>query len=160
MLPTFKDLNGKVGLAIRPEKQQVSISNTPAQTGAAKRRSDGPMGEELRKLRIFGDRQPLPAVTEDVKAVKGGDVGPRTKNRDEPVRAAPVYTMPAKRREETQDQPVRQQPRNDPPQKHREEPKQEPAKQPRNDPPPRSEPSKSDVKADKPADKKGKGGRK
>ncbi len=77
MLPTFKDLNGKVGLAIRPEKQQVSISNTPAQTGAAKRRSDGPMGEELRKLRIFGDRQPLPAVTEDVKAVKGGDVGPR-----------------------------------------------------------------------------------
>ncbi len=177
MLLTVKELNGKVSSSIRPEKQRIPISNVSAQTGAAKRISDGPIGEALRKLRIFGDRQPLPLSSSDVKAGMSGDTGPRktgavtrpilirqadqpvkqapadtppTKYRDEPVRPEPTYTPETKRRRETQNEPIKPE-RYDPPQKHREEPQNEPVKQPRNDSPKRSEPPpKSDpVKVDK-----------
>ncbi len=151
ILPTYSDLNGNISRDIRAVRPPMVKTNAVVPTGAAVRKSDAPLDQELQKSRIFGNRPPLQINTSqgDVKSVPGSDAPPRKTGavqrpignvdaspvRPEPTRTqeAPVYSPPVKQQ---QDEPVRP-PRYEPPPTNRVEPPSEPVRPPRYDPPSR-----------------------
>lgn len=58
-LPTYKDLNGRVSKEISVENPKNIRPITQIKTGATERTSGVPVGENLRKERILGNRPPL-----------------------------------------------------------------------------------------------------
>lgn len=59
ILPTYGDLNGRVSQDIRSIRPPVVRTNTDVQIGAATRRTDAPLDQELLRSRIRGNREPL-----------------------------------------------------------------------------------------------------
>ncbi|HEX8288843.1 MAG TPA: DUF6600 domain-containing protein [Pyrinomonadaceae bacterium] len=59
ILPTFKELNGKVSDEIQTAPPKIAKLEKQIRTGATVRQSDGSMDEELRRSRIFGNRSPV-----------------------------------------------------------------------------------------------------
>ncbi len=163
ILPTYQELEGKVGHAIKIERPRLNAPPTKA-VGVAVRNADGgPVDKTLRQTKIYGEREPVRpepdrgtttgprktgAVTrEPVKTFDDTPVKPeirteRTKpTRPDPIRPEPSVLQPSKQRETRSDEPVRQPPRTEAPQKQRDDP----VRQPRNDPPPtKSEPIKTE----------------
>ena len=152
VLPTYADLNGKVSTEIRSVRGPlIKTGPVAVQTGAAVRKSDAPLDQELQKSRIFGNRPPLqintnqgevkpaPDASEPVRQPirNTGAVGRPVKTADstEPVReAAPVKQQPVYAPPTRQVEPVRT-PRYQSPPKHNPPPvKDDPA--PKSDPPP------------------------
>ncbi|MEO7673055.1 MAG: DUF6600 domain-containing protein [Pyrinomonadaceae bacterium] len=155
MLPTFRDLDGKVSSDIRGEKPRSLSASTKPQTGILIRDSDGPMDQKLQTTRVFGDRKPV----QQIKAAPDNSNGPRKTGavtrqvftndpQNTPIRAEPTReTRTPKQRSDDpiraepttrdgrQSEPVKQ-PRTDAPPKQRDDP----VRQPRSDPPTRSEP--------------------
>jgi len=174
ILPTYQELDGKVGAAIKIEKPRLSAAPTKS-IGVAVRNADiGPVDRTLQQTKIYGEREPVRpepdrgmttgprktgAVTRDpVKTFDDAPVKPeirteKTKpNRSDPIRPEPSVSQPSKPRETRTEEPVRQQPRVEAPQKQRDDP----VRQPRNDPPPtKSEPTKTESprKSDPPPSK-------
>ena len=165
MLPTYNDLDGKVSQDIRTRNPRIMAAYTKTQTGAADRKSDGPMDQQLRKTRIFGDRLPPQTQTDvDIKTVDtGGPVKRRTgavsrpvitrpDENNTPVKTEPTYKQRIKQRDV---EPVQPAPGEAPAVKRREvwqnepvrPPRSEPQKkreEPRYEPPTRSEPPRDD----------------
>jgi len=59
VLPTIKDLNGKLGREILAENPRNTRVSPQIKIGATDRTSGVSVGEELRKERIFGNRSPI-----------------------------------------------------------------------------------------------------
>ena len=59
VLPTFKELNGKVSDEIQTAPPKIARIEKQIRTGATVRQADGSMDEELRRSRIFGNRPPV-----------------------------------------------------------------------------------------------------
>jgi hypothetical protein len=166
VLPTYGELNGRIGREIRTTTPPMVRANADVSTGASTRKPDEPLDQELRKSRIFGGRAPLqintgqgevkvPVNSEDSSPRKTGAVERPIIKRDDsndspPIRYtpppkkddAPVYTPPSKGDDgpvyTPPKDPVRV-PRNDPPPVKRNDPPNEPIKAPRYDPPPKRE---------------------
>lgn len=165
MLPTRRDLDGKVSTEIRSEVPRRMTSTVKPQTGAVVRNSDGPLDQRLQNTKIYGDREPIQikdsqsngserrktgAVTRQIITSQDNNTQIRVEpertrqpkeRRDDPVRAEPTYTSPTRTRDDRQSAPTKQ-PRQDAPQKQRDDPVREPRydKPTRSDPPPRNDP--------------------
>lgn len=164
VLPTYRDLNGKVSQDIRPVRAPA-VKTDVVRTGATDRNPGAPLDQELRKSKILNGRQPLeintgrgdirvnPAEpdTRPTGAVGRPPKAPRQDN--EPVRQAPVYTPPTRQApEQPAAEPVRApkrervQPAPDEPVRAPREERQPKRVEPRNDPspvraaPPRQDP--------------------
>jgi hypothetical protein len=161
ILPTYGDLNGKVSQEIRSVRPPVTRTNTDVQIGAAPRRQDAPLDQELLRSRMRGNREPLqsPPVPSGTRSTDGGVLnGPRRTGAVErqPVKtleqttppiieAPPIRQVPAPKQEmpaeETQPpkqvEPVRI-PRSQP--RRNENQLEEPVRVPRHDPAPRNDP--------------------
>ncbi len=174
ILPTYQELDSKVGAAIKIEKPRAAAAQTK-RLGVAVRNADGgPVDQNLEQTKIRGLREPIRpepdggtttgprktgAVTrERVKIEVDTPIKPETRtettkpNRSDPIKAEPPVSEPRKPRETRSDDPVRQPPRVEAPQTKRDDP----VRQPRNDPPPtKSEPTKSEPprKSDPPPSK-------
>ncbi len=170
LLPTYEEVKRKINKEIVAETPPIlSTASRPIKTGAATRKTNAPLDQELRKTRIFGDRPPAPLEnTPVVKTGTGGESGPRKTGAvgrpqiirsEEPQQPAPtkqdtpVYTprtetppyVPPAQEKPRYDPPPRQkreEPRYEPPREKREEPRYEPPprqKEPEYVPPPRNE---------------------
>ncbi|MEQ1604020.1 MAG: DUF6600 domain-containing protein [Pyrinomonadaceae bacterium] len=171
-LPTYKERRRSLDIATERPKVDPVVMQT--RVGAAPRKSDAPMDEELRTKRIFGGRPPQrtletepyvrPAEPRKTGAVERPPVvtkidpvrmPPETESekprRTPPVRETPVYTPPPTKETPRYTPPPRETPRSsDPPKQTERTPRVEaPVKQaPKSDPPP----AKSDAKpAERPA---------
>ena len=167
MLPTFKDLDGRVSSEIRGEKPRSLSASTKPQTGVLIRNADGPMDQKLQTTRVLGDRQPVQiraepadsngprktgAVTRQVftndpqntpiRAEPTRETRTSKQGGDDPIRAEPTReTRETRPQKERNDDPIRAEPTYPPPNKTRDDRQSEPVRQPRYDPPPtRSEP--------------------
>lgn len=77
ILPTYRDLNGKVSRAIRSEKPPVAKPDPDVRIGATTRPNNAPLDKELRQKQIFGNRQPVETRTNtEVKGASSGSVEP------------------------------------------------------------------------------------
>ncbi len=63
ILPTFKELNGKLSREIITAAPTIAKVEREIKTGATIRQSNGSMDGELRKSRIFGNRPPIQVKT-------------------------------------------------------------------------------------------------
>ena len=63
VLPTFKELNGKLSREILTAPPPIAKVEKQIKTGATDRQPNGSMDGELRKSRIFGNRPPLQVKT-------------------------------------------------------------------------------------------------
>ncbi len=139
ILPPFERVDPK----IRIEKPRIASPATVAKTGAAERRADAPVDNELQRSRILGNRPPLQINTNqgEVRTPPPG----RTEQRDTGAVSRPTVrrdipqsqSQPQSRPEPTYDQPRREDRRITPPMKREEPPRQE---IPRYDPPKRETP--------------------
>lgn len=77
ILPTYKDLDGKVSREILIDKPPVVKFDSDVKTGATDRKEGVPMDDELRKTKIYGNRPPL-ENNPDVKAGSGNDENTKT----------------------------------------------------------------------------------
>jgi len=173
ILPTYQELDGKVGAAIKIEKPRLTAAPTKA-IGASVRNADGgPLDRTLQQTKIYGEREPVRpepdrgtttgprktgAVTRDpVKEAVDAPVKPeirteRTKpNRPDPIRPEPNRSDPI-RPEPSVSQPSKpretrtEEPVRQPPRVEAPQKQRDnPVRQPRNDPPPtKSEPTKTE----------------
>lgn len=182
ILPSYANVKVRGGRDIKTAPPPQAVADTQIKTGAAPRKTDAPLDQELRNTRIFGNRKPVATDPGVIKTVPTDASGPRKtgavdrppvkQTRDpDPVTQTPVNTPrpeqpvkvdtpkyePPVRQETPRPDPVRPQPRYDPPPKQ-ETPRPEPRPQPRNDPPPKSEP-KPDPKPSSPAPSEKHGGK-
>ncbi len=58
-LPNYKDLSGRISREIRAETPKLEKTDLRARTGATERIVGAPLNENLRKIRVQGDRTPL-----------------------------------------------------------------------------------------------------
>ncbi len=65
LLPTFKDLNGKVSREILIENPKYSKIEPQTKTGATERMVGKPLDEKLMETKIYGNRTPSPRVIVD-----------------------------------------------------------------------------------------------
>lgn len=155
ILPPFEQVNAKITKEIRAESPPIIQTDLPARTGAAERKSDKPLDEELRKSRIFGNRTPTftprTQPTETRTLVPAADQPRNTGAVDRPVvkqrnetpvdQTPPIFVPPANERKV--EPPRREEPKYEPPK--REEPRYETPRRndvPKYEPPPRTEPPK------------------
>ena len=162
ILPTYGDLNGKVSQEIRSVRPPLARSTTDVQIGAAPRRQDAPLDQELLRSRIRGNREPLhstPAPSEPVNTDSGVSNGPRrtgavvrqpvkTLEQTTPpiVEAPPIRNAPTPKQETPAEQtqppkqvePVRI-PRSQP-RRSENQLEEQPVRTPRQQPPPRNDP--------------------
>ncbi len=157
ILPTYQELDGQLGTAIKAVKPRMTTAITKP-TGAAIRQADGgPMDQTLRQTKIFGGRDPIKAepaegilnskprktgaVTRDpIRAEAESNIKPGRETReikpafggDDPIRAEPP-PRPSKPRNTGGDDPIRVEP-TPPPSKPRNNPEDDPI---RAEPPPR-----------------------
>ncbi len=164
LLPTRRDLDGKISTQIRVENPRIARSDVKAQTGAQIRNADGPLDQKLQTTRILGDRQPVQIRAEPAGSGEPRKTGavtrqlpdqntqirvePQREGRtpkpvgDDPIRAEPTFTPPVRQKDDRPSEPVRQ-PRSDPPPRTTDPVRAEPTR--RSDPPPtRSEPTRSE----------------
>ena len=165
MLPTYKELGGRVSKDIAVETPPIAVlGDLPVRVGAADRKADAPLDDELRTKRIFGDRMPLPSRdtnepvrtrgSEESEPVRTPGINPsatrktgaverppdRKVEEDEPVRQSPSYVPPPRTQK---DEPVNETPTYVPP--ARDTPKYDPpVRQPRYEPPARVEKPRDD----------------
>jgi hypothetical protein len=181
ILPPFEQVSRTVSKEIRADTPPIIQTDRRVRTGAAERKSDRPMDEELRKTKIFGNRVPVPMESIDRTVRTGlppsqqeprntGAVQRPTKPRGDVPATPPIYVPPQKN-DDTRTVPRKPvqpstSPRPDvpvyvPPRRSEPPPTYVPPK--RDDPPPRSEPPKrsdppkresSPPKSDPPADRK------
>jgi hypothetical protein len=158
-LPQFEDVSGRLSRDIKPAKPLYTKSLTEAPTGAMERKAGAPIGTELQKRRIYGERQP---IQQDLKPVeqkpvtRTGDKLPDTGVVQRPIiirqpperetkpyeapppvkRVEPTYE-PRKTTEPRYTPPPTVQPRYDPPKPREVQPRYDPPKpvQPRYDRP-------------------------
>ncbi|CAN5467887.1 hypothetical protein BH20ACI1_BH20ACI1_30900 [soil metagenome] len=78
VLPTRRDLNGKVGKEIRAESPKVGRLDSQVKTGAIDRKIGDSMDNKLRTERIYGDRAPVRNPKTEIK----NDVGSTPQIRD------------------------------------------------------------------------------
>ncbi len=69
-LPTYKELNGRIGKEIRVENPKFEKAETLVRTGATERIIGVPLDENLRKARVQGNRMPLERIP--ITEVKSG----------------------------------------------------------------------------------------
>lgn len=158
-LPVYKDLRARITGDIKSERPRIDIAAVQAKAGAALRKGGAPLDTELRVTRVLGGRPPLPTTVDNggSDAINNGRTEPRRtgavdrppvvkqNNEDRPVRPEPVYTPPARVRDEPKND-TRERPRYDPP-PVRDTPRYEPpprTEKPRNDPPPARQPPRSE----------------
>ncbi len=150
MLPTFRDLDGKVSTEIRSEKPRNLNATIKPQTGAAVRNPDAPLDQKLQNTRIFGDRQPVQTKGEQSTSPERRKTGAVTRpvftdQDNTPIRPEPRQVQPSKQRD---DDPIRPEPRETRTTKTRDDRQSEPVRQPRekqrDDTPTRSEPTRSE----------------
>ncbi|MEJ7848473.1 MAG: DUF6600 domain-containing protein [Pyrinomonadaceae bacterium] len=161
LLPTYSEVDRRMGREIRTERPPTAKTVAQIKTGAADRKSNGPIDQELQKTRIFGNRSPVPinpGTDEPVKAERSRRTGaverrlivrsPESQERKTEVLETresktaspiPTYVPPPEQNTERERRPVRR-PQADPPPQHKER-QREPVREPMNDPPPRSDPS-------------------
>ncbi|MDQ3750478.1 MAG: FecR domain-containing protein [Acidobacteriota bacterium] len=73
ILPTFKDLNGRVSKEILVENPKIARVETQIKTGATERTSGISTGENLRQERIYGNRSPIEKTDRNLQTeIKGG----------------------------------------------------------------------------------------
>ena len=75
LLPTMRDLNGKVGREIRAEPPQIERVEKQVKTGAMERQIGAQMDEKLRTERIYGDRPPV-EQRQKTEIKSGDDMNP------------------------------------------------------------------------------------
>ena len=118
ILPTYQELDGKVGAAIKIEKPRLTAAPTKAIGVAVRNAEGGPVDRTLQQTKIYGERDPVRAepdrgtagprktgaVTRDpVKAAVDAPVKPdiRTEttkpNRSDPIRSEPSVPSRASR---------------------------------------------------------------
>ncbi|CAN5596448.1 hypothetical protein BH10ACI3_BH10ACI3_19330 [soil metagenome] len=147
-LPSYKELNGRMGREIVAEKPKAVSVASQTKVGAADRKPDLPMDNELREQRVFGGRKPQLGNpdTGTVKPSMGGTVEPRKtgaverpfivkeKTDDTPIRETPGY-VPRNKVDNAPNNPVERKPRYEPPLR---------VETPRSDPPPTRQPPRYD----------------
>jgi hypothetical protein len=171
VLPSYKELGGRVSKEIVAETPPIlaGTDRRVVRTGAAERKADAPLDNELRSRRIFGDRAPLavPAATEPRRVDPAQPSEPRRTGaverrpiiKSEPDNDTPIIEQPTRREQRkfeptptkrdeapTYVPPTRENPRQEPPMR-RESPKYEPPPRqetPKYEPPTRQESPKSD----------------
>lgn len=142
ILPKIDEVSSRITKEIRAEMPPSFQIDDKVRTGAAERKAGGPLDEDLRKSRIFGNRTPLPITNSEQAETKTV-----VRESQEP-RSTGAVSRPVKLRDETpvtqtppSVQPRVQERKYDPPPKQ-EEPKYEPRPRmepPRYEPPPKSE---------------------
>jgi FecR protein len=65
ILPTMKDLNGKISKEILIENPRIDIIETRTKTGAATRIEGKPLDEKLMETKVYGNRTPSPPIIVD-----------------------------------------------------------------------------------------------
>lgn len=145
-LPTYKDINGRITRDIRAEKPRGIETVNVSGVGAAVRKPDAPLDNDLRNQTVFGGRPPRP----DVVNGSGVQTEPRKPGvfQRPPARqdneVVERITPPTPRDKPRVEPPVDDRPRLDPPVRRdppKEIPRSErPRDEPRYTPPPRSEP--------------------
>lgn len=162
ILPTYKDLNGRVSREIRADKPPVVKVEPDARIGATARSNDNPLDKELRQRQIFGNRQPVETRTSSEVKIPASDVVEQPETRrtgavkrptvkpvndddagEPPTRSEPQQTFPSRSTDRRARDKYDQSPVYNPP-AQREEPSKSETRQPkreepRYDPPPRQE---------------------
>ncbi|MGB5014505.1 MAG: DUF6600 domain-containing protein [Pyrinomonadaceae bacterium] len=148
ILPEYGQVKNNLGVDIKTARPQLAVKVDGIKTGAAVRKTDTPLDNELRTTRNLGGRPPVKTV-DPVRTDSGlqpstirqtGGVDRSTERTSQPVKQAPTYNPPSytppTTRSETVREPIRQAPVYNPPPRQRDP---EPVRQPpvRNDPPPR-----------------------
>ena len=106
ILPTYRDLNGKVSREIRSEKPPVLKVQPDVRIGATTRSNNAPLDRELRQKQIFGNRQPVETRTNtEAKGAASGTVEPT-----EPRRTGAVNRPTVKQNNETNEPQTRSEP--------------------------------------------------
>ena len=155
ILPTYRDLNGKVSREIRAENPPSVKVEPNVRIGATARSNNAPLDKELRQKQIFGNRQPVEKGTGT--EVKGGASGvvepPETRKTGAVTRPAvkqsgddtnePQPTFPTRSNDRKSSGSDNQPPVYSPPARQEEPPKRETRQpkreEPRYEPPPRQE---------------------
>ncbi len=92
LLPTFKELNGKVSPDILIQNTQTTKVEPQVKTGATVRTGGVPLDEKLREQRVFGDRTPTPRTTNSVETKNNSDTNSNTRGTGAVVRPQPSVT--------------------------------------------------------------------
>jgi len=132
-LPTRADVVRKFDAGIRAERPKVEPAVVRADIGAAKRKSDVPLDNELRTTRVFGGRPPQKVPDEPVRSIPTGDPVKQPRDTGAVVRTPPTVTrVPKETRLEpkTDDTPVREPVRAAPKERTSPPPVREPTRQP------------------------------
>ncbi len=87
VLPTFKELNGKLSREILTAPPPIAKVEREIKTGATVRQPSGSMDGELRKSRIFGNRPPLQVKTVEAETGTGKERTPETRKTGAIVRS-------------------------------------------------------------------------
>lgn len=145
VLPVYADVRDRGARDVNVSRPRITNSENNARTGAAVRRPDAPLDQELRSTRMLGGRPPLmtnrdPAFT----AIPGANIIRPTGAVERRPAVAPdpaVDRSPDRRPpSETQRAPIDRQPRYDPPVQIVPRDTERPRPTPRYEPPARQEP--------------------
>lgn len=164
ILPTFRDLNGKVSRDIRADKPPVVKIEPNVQIGATTRSNDAPLDKQLRQKQVFGNRPPIETRTNtEVKGSAGGNVEQPEKRRtgavnrpvvkqddnngtnESPTESSPQQTVPSRSRDrksngdDNQSPPIYSPPTRQEEPARREEKRQPQREEPRYEPPQKQE---------------------
>ena len=116
-LPEYAQVNRRLGSEIITNKPRGDDAARQTKVGAADRRPDAPLDQELRATRIFGGRPPA-KIDNDGGGIKTNDSGPRDTRKVGAVERPPVKNSDAVKRDGRMEPPEREaQPGNDPPRK-------------------------------------------
>jgi len=87
VLPTYKELNGRVSREILSAPPTIARIETQIKTGATDRKSEGSMDGELRNSRIYGNRPPVPVKTDETETRTAKDRDSETRRTGAVVRS-------------------------------------------------------------------------
>ncbi|MDQ3130295.1 MAG: FecR domain-containing protein [Acidobacteriota bacterium] len=103
VLPTFKELNGKLSREILTATPTIAKVEREIKTGATVRQPNGSMDGELRKSRIFGNRPPLQVKTVEAETGTSKERNPETRKTGAVVRSE---TIESSRETERTNRPI------------------------------------------------------
>lgn len=155
VLPDYKDITGRITRDIKADKPKIIDDPKGAKTGAAIRKPNAPLDNDLRETTIFGGRKPpTPAVTPAEKPTDSRKPGvftrPPVEVKEPPTttKVTPKYTPPTVNETPRYvPPPVKETPRYIPPTTQKETPRYtppsppvKPAERPKETPPVKTEP--------------------
>jgi hypothetical protein len=159
LLPPIETVRPKISKEIRAELPTIVAMERPVRTGAAERKTDQPLDEELKRTRILGNRTPIvtqPPVTSpgsvpsqpiETRRIGAVDRPPMKPREETPATQSPPFNPTPQNEERRLEQPRRSEPRYEAPKTEAprndrpgriEAPRYEPPPQ-RSEPPPRRE---------------------